>query len=220
MKNIKLELCEYSKPFIARMYELNKTAKKYNCYTVDVSFIEKGLAFAKHYHNGQFRKSGESYVSHPIAVAEMVADYIFKSDVLVAALLHDTVEDTELTLSEIESEFNPRVAQMVERLTRKVDPVTGKKMSAGECLIKAHELGDVESVLIKMIDRWHNKSTIGSLSREKQEKIIRETNTFFEVVEILNESNIFSKNKTISGRDFSNILFLVSQNASIQNDNQ
>jgi (p)ppGpp synthase/HD superfamily hydrolase len=113
------------------MYELNKRSN-----TVDIDYIKKGLAFAKHYHEGQFRKSGEPYVSHPIAVASMVADHIFKSDVLVAALLHDTVEDTVLTLSKIEAEFGFRVAQMVDRLTRKIDPITGKKMSAGECLLK------------------------------------------------------------------------------------
>jgi (p)ppGpp synthase/HD superfamily hydrolase len=179
MKNIKLELCEYSKPFISRMYELNKTAKKYNCYTVDVSFIEKGLAFAKYYHQGQFRKSGEPYYSHPIAVASMVTDSIFRENAIIAALLHDTLEDTELTIGEIEIEFSPRIAQMVDRLTRKVDLLTGKKMSAGECLLKAHELGDNEVVTIKSFDRWHNIMTAGFMSSEKQKKIAIESIKYF-----------------------------------------
>jgi len=174
-----LEFCKYSKHFIVRIHELNQTAKKYNCDIVDVSFIEKGLAFAKHYHQRQFRKSGEPYVSHPIAVASMVADHMFRENVIIAALLHDTAEDTTLTLSEIESEFSPRIAEMVDRLTRKIDPATGKKMSAGECLIKARELGDDEVALIKSCDRWHNMETIDSLSDIKKEKIALETLEYF-----------------------------------------
>ena len=215
-----LEHCIYSDSLLNKLEELNNTAVKYKCNQVDIKYIKKGISFAKYYHGSQMRKSGEPYYSHPIAVASMVANHMFREHTIIAALLHDTLEDTTLTLSEIEQEFSPRIAQIVDRLTRKIDPVTGKKMSAGECLLKAYELKDEEAVLVKMVDRWHNTSTIESLSREKQEKIIKETTTFFEVVEILNESNIFSKNKTILEGDFSNILFLVFQNASGQNDNQ
>lgn len=167
--------CEYSKSFIARMHELNKMAVEYNCYTVDIDYIKKGLAFAKHYHHGQFRKSGEPYVSHPIAVASMVAEHMFRENPIIAALLHDTVEDTALTLGEIESEFNPRIAEMVDRLTRKIDPETGKKMSAIECLIRAHELKDDEVVFIKECDRLHNIFTIEVFSEEKKKRIVKET---------------------------------------------
>ncbi len=125
------------------------------------------------------RKSGEPYYSHPIVVANMVANNIFRSDAITGALLHNTLEDTTLTFSEIEYEFGGRVAQIVDRLTRKIDPDTGKKMSAGECLLRTQELGDNEAVLIKMCDRLHNTSTIGSLSKEKQEKIINETIEYF-----------------------------------------
>jgi (p)ppGpp synthase/HD superfamily hydrolase len=124
------------------------------------------------------RKSGEPYYSHPIIVSEMVSDHIFREHAIIAALLHDTVEDTTLTLDEIEQEFSPRIAQIVNRLTRKIDPLTGKKMSAGECLLKAHELGDVEVMIIKGFDRLHNMETIDSMSKEKQEKIAIETLKF------------------------------------------
>ncbi|MEY3371202.1 MAG: spoT-like ppGpp hydrolase [Pseudomonadota bacterium] len=124
------------------------------------------------------RKSGEPYYSHPIIVARMVSDHIFRDHAIIAALLHDTLEDTTLTLSEIEQEFSPRIAQIVDRLTRKIDPTTGKKMSAGECLLKAHELGDVEVMIIKGFDRLHNMETIDSMSKEKQEKIALETLKF------------------------------------------
>ena len=165
--------CVYSKSLITKIENLNQDN------IVNIDFIKKGIAFAKYYHGSQMRKSGEPYYSHPIAVASMVADYIFKNDAIIAALLHDTLEDTTLTLSEIEQEFNPRIAQIVDRLTRKIDPVTGKKMSAGECLLKAQKLGDIESVLIKMIDRWHNLQTSSSLSLEKQQKILKETSDYF-----------------------------------------
>ena len=181
--------CEYSNNFIVRMHELNKTAKEYSCDTVDISFIEKGLAFATHYHQGQFRKSGEPYVSHPIAVAEMAANHMFRENVIIASLLHDTLEDTTLTLDEIEIGFSPRIAQIVDRLTRKIDPTTGKKMSAGDCLFESLKLGDDEAVLVKMVDRWHNTSTIMTLSKEKQERIIRETIQDFFVLAMQNKNS-------------------------------
>ena len=164
--------CKYSDTFLSKINKLNKDSK-------DVNFIKKGLAFAKHYHSGQFRKSGEPYYSHPIIVATMVAEYIFKEDLIIAALLHDTIEDTTLTLSEIEKEFNPRIAQIVDRLTRKIDPLTGKKMSAGECLLKALELKDTETIIIKGFDRLHNIITSDFMSNEKQKKILHETINIF-----------------------------------------
>ncbi len=175
----KLEHCIYSDSLLKKLEELNSTAVKYKCDQVDIEYIKKGLSFAKYYHGSQMRKSGEPYYSHPIAVAEMVADYIFKSDVLVASLLHDTVEDTTITLSEIEYEFSTRVAKIVDRLTRKVDQITNKKMSAGECLVKVHELGDVESVLIKMCDRLDNLLSVDILTKEKANKILQESIVMF-----------------------------------------
>jgi len=173
-----LEPCIYSDSLLNKLAELNITAVKYKCDQVNLSLIKKGLSFAKYYHGSQMRKSGEPYYSHPIIVARMVSDHIFRDHAIIAALLHDTLEDTTLTLSEIEQEFTPRIAQIVDRLTRKIDPLTGKKMSAGECLLKAHELGDVEVMIIKGFDRLHNMETIDSMSKEKQEKIAIETLKF------------------------------------------
>ena len=117
--------------------------------------------------------------------AEMVSDHIFREHAIIAALLHDTVEDTTLTLSEIEQEFSPRIAQIVDRLTRKIDPLTGKKMSAGECLLKAFELGDIETVIIKSLDRLHNISTINFMNEEKRKKILSEsTNIFLPILSV------------------------------------
>jgi (p)ppGpp synthase/HD superfamily hydrolase len=179
--------CKYSDTFISKINKLNKDSK-------NVSFIKKGLAFAKYYHGSQIRKSGEPYYSHPIAVATMVAEYIFKEDLIIAALLHDTLEDTTLTLDEIESEFSPRIAQMVDRLTRKIDPLTGKKMSAGGCLLRAYELEDTEVMIIKGFDRWHNIITSDFMSDEKQKKILHETIDIFLPIFSLAKIPFFIKN--------------------------
>ena len=186
-----LEHCIYSDSLLNKLELLNSAAIYYKCDQVNLSLIKKGLSFAKYYHGSQMRKSGEPYYSHPIIVAEMVANHMFREHVIIAALLHDTLEDTTLTLSEIESEFSHRIAQIVDRLTRKINPATSKKMSAGECLLKALELKDEEAVLVKMVDRWHNTSTIGSLSKEKQEKIIKETmDEFITISEYLKVNKI------------------------------
>ncbi len=89
---------------------------------------------------------GEPYYSHPIAVATMVADNMFRENVIIAALLHDTVEDTELTLSEIESEFSLGIAEIVERLTRIRG---GLKISVNEIATRLCESNDKESILVK-----------------------------------------------------------------------
>ncbi len=220
----KLEHCIYSDSLLKKLEELNSTAVKYKCDQVDIEYIKRGISFAKYYHGSQIRKSGEPYYSHPIAVASMVANHMFREHVVIAALLHDTLEDTTLTLGEIELEFSPRIAQIVDRLTRKINPLTGKKMSAGECLVKALELGDYETALVKMVDRWHNTSTIESLSTEKQEKIIRETIQDFFVlamqnknsnIELLLEKVLLShKRKTTS----QNYLLQASENDEVPNN--
>jgi len=73
-----LEFCEYSSKLLSKVHELNQRAKNSDCYTLNLSLIKKGLSLAKYYRSGQFRESGEPYVSHTIAVASMVADNIFR----------------------------------------------------------------------------------------------------------------------------------------------
>jgi len=201
----KLEPCIYSDSLLKKLEELNNTAIYYKCDQVDITYIKKGIAFAKYYHGQQMRKSGEPYYSHPIAVSYMVSEHIFRENAIIAALLHDTLEDTTLTLSEIEQEFSPRIAQIVDRLTRKIDPATGKKMSAGECLIQSFLLKDDDVTLIKMFDRLHNISTINYMSKEKQKRIIDETLRDFYIISSLKEYNLFLPNIVTSEGD--NFLF-------------
>jgi len=188
-----LEHCIYSDSLLKKLEELNSTAIEYKCNQVDIEYIKKGISFAKHYHGSQTRKSGEPYYSHPIAVASMVANHMFREHTIIAALLHDTLEDTTLTLSEIEHEFNPRIAEIVDRLTRKKHFTENQKQTSAETIIELINYKDFESILIKICDRIHNISTIKSMDKQKQIKIFNETiNNFFSVAIYLENYEILS----------------------------
>lgn len=140
---------------------------------LDSALINKAMFWAKKYHDGQFRKSGEPYYTHPLEVAYMVSDYLLKTDVIVASILHDIVEDTEVTAGMILDTFGRRIEQMVDRLTR--DRPDGSKLSVEEIIQNAYKHNDKEVLLIKVIDRLHNMQTIGNMSFDKTEKICKET---------------------------------------------
>lgn len=145
--------------------------------TIDRRLVEKAMVFCKKWHDGQFRKSGEEYYTHPFTVADMVVEYIPTTDVVIGALLHDLVEDTDCTLDLIKEEFNERTAQIVERLTRvKLDEKGNKtKVAVGDVVENLRKLGDHETLLIKEIDRLHNLYTIESMSEDKQQNTSDET---------------------------------------------
>jgi len=103
----------------------------------------------------------------------MVSDYNLKTDVIVASILHDIVEDTKVTVEMIQGTFGSRIAEMVDRLTR--NRPDGSKLSVEEILNNAYDLKDKEVLLIKLFDRLHNIQTIESIAPEKQKKIAQET---------------------------------------------
>lgn len=140
---------------------------------LNFDLIDKAIYWSKIYHVNQFRKSGEPFYSHPVEVAYMVSDYNLKTDVIVASILHDIVEDTKVTVEMIQSTFGSRIAEMVDRLTR--NRPDGSKLSVEQILNNAYDLKDKEVLLIKLIDRLHNIQTIGSIAPEKQKKIAQET---------------------------------------------
>jgi (p)ppGpp synthase/HD superfamily hydrolase len=135
----------------------------------------------KKWHGTGMRKTGDhpSYF-HPLAVAEMVAEYYYKTDVVVAAILHDVVEDSGCDIELIKNEFNTRIAQIVDRLTKKRIE-DGKKviLSFEQTIKKLQALNDYEALFIKKMDRKHNLETIEGLSPEKQKKMAEETNNIF-----------------------------------------
>ncbi len=161
------EPCKYS----IRLIEKLKSLDTQN--VLDFELINKAIYWARKYHADQKRKSGELYYSHPLEVAYIISDYNLKTDVIVASILHDIVEDTEVTVEMINSSFGQRISEMVDRLTR--DRPNGTKLSVEEILNNAYHLKDKEVLLIKLFDRLHNIQTIKSQSPEKQEKICKET---------------------------------------------
>ncbi len=119
------------------------------------------------------RQSGEPYYSHPIEVAYMVLDYLFRTDILVTAILHDTLEDTELTKEQISQEFGWKVANQVIDLTRIKE--NGIKISAAETVEILYKEKKYDVLLIKFFDRLHNMQTINVKSPEKIQKTVQET---------------------------------------------
>ena len=144
-----------------------------------VEIIERAYKFAQEAHAGVRRRSGEPYILHPIAVAKIAQQEIgLGSTSICAALLHDVVEDTDYTVEDIERNFGPKIAQLVEGLTKISGGIFGDKASAQaenfrKLLLTMSE--DIRVVLIKMADRLHNMRTLGSMAPNKQYKIAGET---------------------------------------------
>lgn len=144
-----------------------------------VEIIERAYKFAKDAHKGIRRRSGEPYIMHPIAVARIVLQEIgLGSTSICAALLHDVVEDTEYSVEDIEQNFGPKIAQLVEGLTKISGGIFGDRASVQaenfrKLLLTMSE--DIRVVLIKMADRLHNMRTLGSMAPNKRYKIAGET---------------------------------------------
>ena len=158
-------------PHTIRLIEKLKSLDTQNF--LDFELINKAIYFAKEYHAGQVRKSGEPFYTHPLEVAYIVSDYNLKTEVIVTSILHDILEDTEATESMLAEVFGSRIAEMVDRLTR--DRSDGSKLSVEQVLRNAWFQNDKEVVLIKIVDRIHNISTVNYLSPEKQKEQVTET---------------------------------------------
>lgn len=144
-----------------------------------VDIITKAFNFAKHAHKGVRRLSGEPYIMHPIAVAQIVCSEIgLGSTSICSALLHDVVEDTDYTVEDIENMFGSKVAQIVDGLTKISGGIFGDHASAQAENFKKLLLtmnDDIRVILIKIADRLHNMRTLGSQAVNKQYKIAGET---------------------------------------------
>ena len=159
--------CQYSTKLLEKLKSLDTKQ------VLDFDLINEAIYWAKKYHGDQKRKSGEAYYTHPLEVAYMISDYKLKTDVIVASILHDIVEDTEVTAGMILDGFGWRISEMVDRLTR--DRPDGTKLSVEKILENAYEMGDKEVLLIKLIDRLHNIQTIAFQSPEKRKKTVEQT---------------------------------------------
>lgn len=169
--------CQYSIRLIDRLKSLDtKNA-------LDFDLINKAIYWAKKYHGEQKRKSGEPYYTHPLEVAYIFAENIsvedkryYTTDLIITAILHDTIEDTVLTKDMIEQGFNQSVANNINDLTR---IKTDRKFTAGETLEVIYPQNKKGILYIKICDRLHNLRTIGFLSETKRNKIIDETIIYF-----------------------------------------
>jgi GTP pyrophosphokinase len=144
----------------------------------DVEQIEQAYAVARQAHSGQFRQSGEPYITHPLAVAKILADWHLDGQALMAALLHDVVEDTATTKAEIARTFGKPVADLVDGVS-KIDRIEFATLQHAQAenfrkmlLAMAR---DVRVILIKLADRLHNMRTLDSVPLQKQERIAKET---------------------------------------------
>ena len=175
--------CKYSVRLIEKLKLLDTNG------VLDFGLINKAIYFAKKYHDGQLRKSGEPFYSHPLEVAYIISDYNLKTDVIAVSILHDIVEDTEVTVEMILETFGRRIAEMVDRLTR--DRPDGTKLSVKEIIRMAYKNGDKEVLLIKIFDRLHNLQNIHFLTADKQIKVAKETlNTVLLAATYLEDINI------------------------------
>lgn len=156
----------------------------------DISMIEKAYRVAEKAHQGQMRKSGEAYIIHPLSVAIILAELEMDKETIVAGLLHDVAEDTVMTIADVESNFGPEVALLVDGMTKLQNlqlhtDVTDKRQERLE--LQAENLRkmflamakDIRVIIIKLADRLHNMRTLKYQPRDSQIRIARETQEIY-----------------------------------------
>ena len=146
--------------------------------SLDGSWLKRVYEVADDAHKGQLRASGESYIGHPLSVAEILADLEMDRATIAAAILHDVVEDTTITSEQVAQEFGEEIASLVEGVTKLTRiPYQSKEEAQVENLRKMFMAmaKDIRVIIIKLADRLHNMRTLGSLPAAKQEAIARET---------------------------------------------
>ncbi len=180
--NSKYQYCAYAERLLKELILLNEKVKQ----PINMYEVKKGIYYAKKYHGSQMRQSDEPYYSHPIEVAYMLAQYtaleiprLFRTDMIVTALLHDTIEDTKLTEPMIAYIFGSQVASQVQDLTR-VKP--HGKISSAETLNILFQQKKHDVALIKIFDRIHNLETLGAKSPEKIRQIVQESMREFVII--------------------------------------
>ena len=142
----------------------------------DLASVERAYKIAEHHHRAQTRRSGDPYITHPLAVASILAELGMTPPTLCAALLHDTVEDTSYTIAQLTKDFGDEVGALVDGVT-KLDKVKYGDSAQAETIRKmiVAMAKDVRVLVIKLADRLHNMRTLRYLRQEKQERIASET---------------------------------------------
>ncbi len=171
------DVSEYEEP--QKLYDLLlHTIRKYRSST-DLSMIEKAYRMAYEAHEGQKRRSGEPYVIHPVSVAIILAELELDKESIIAGILHDVVEDTDITLDDVKKEFGEEVALLVDGVTK----LTQLSYSKDKVEIQAENLRkmflamakDIRVIVVKLADRLHNMRTLEYMNTKKQAEKARET---------------------------------------------
>jgi len=154
---------------------IKRSLRQHNA-RADVGLVDRAYAIAKRAHEGQLRRSGEPYITHPLAVAEVLVDLGIGPVTIAAALLHDTVEDTDYTLDDVRREFGDEVALLVDGVT-KLDKIKLGDDAEAETVRKMiiAMSRDIRVILIKLADRLHNARTWGFVPTESAERKAKET---------------------------------------------
>lgn len=148
----------------------------------DILMIKQAYMYAKHLHEGQYRQSGEEYITHPLNVSYILASMHADADTICAGLLHDTLEDTKITKEDIEKNFNSAVAQLVDGVTKLAKMNFSSKQAqnnANTRKIITSITKDVRIIIIKLADRLHNMRTLEYKSEFKQKENALETMDIF-----------------------------------------
>ena len=170
----------------SNVVELVEKVKRYHP-ALDAAWLESVYTFAEHAHDGQTRASGDTFISHPLAVATILADFEMDPATIAASLLHDVVEDTTVPLEEVERRFGAEIAGLVDGLTKLTKiPYQSKEDIQVENLRKMFlaMAKDIRVIIIKLADRLHNMRTLHSLpaassrrSRRRRSRSTRRSRT-------------------------------------------
>ena len=158
--------------------DLLESCRKYLKKDENLNLINRAYNYALLKHAGQFRRSGEPYIIHPLAVAYILSELNVEPVTIAAALLHDTIEDTEASFDDIKDNFSEDIAFLVEGVT-KINQITFD--SKEQALAETHQkmllamANDIRIILIKLADRLHNMRTMDAMPREAQIRKAKET---------------------------------------------
>src|SRR5271169_6483318 len=166
---------------VIRFRDLLRKVRSYR-ESEDLSLIKKAYEFSLLHHKGTARESGEPYLAHPLTVATILAEMRLDTTAIVAGLLHDVVEDTSVTVQDINTEFGEQVAHIVEGVTKinKIEFASHEEAQAESVrkMVLAM-VDDIRVVMIKLADRLHNMRTLEHLRPERQVMIARETQEIY-----------------------------------------
>ena len=143
-----------------------------------VNAVRRAYYYAEQAHDGQLRSSGEHYVTHPLAVATILAEMHMDHQSLMAAMLHDVIEDTGIPKEAIVAQFGDNVAELVDGVTKLTQMKFGTKAEAQAENFQKMAMAmarDIRVILVKLADRLHNMRTLGALNAEKRRRIAKET---------------------------------------------